>query len=63
MKILKRPICWARGHSWRLLRANRLANLHLAHLFEYAGCDADCERCGYEWRDFEFFNRYPWLES
>lgn len=61
MKILARPICWVSWHNFRVIRVNDLANAHMGHLHYLAGCDADCERCGKEWRDFENFNRYPWV--
>jgi hypothetical protein len=55
------PWCWPREHRWNVTRCVRAANWHLAHLHPLAGCDADCARCGAEWRDFDSFARRPWL--
>lgn len=41
------------GHVWRVLRENRDCNLALAFEHPMAACDADCEHCGEQWRDFE----------
>lgn len=34
-------------------RINDRKQLNLCHLHPLAGMDADCTRCGKEWRDFE----------
>ena len=52
-------ICWLialltlgwRGHRWRLVRVNYRKACALIHLHSLAGVDADCARCGAEWRD------------
>ena len=60
---LARLICWIRpsGHNWRITRCVTSANLWLMHLHFLAGCDATCQRCGEEWRDFDAMNRPPWV--
>lgn len=63
MMWLLRPWCWWAGHRWTVLRSIPMANTHLAHLHPLAACDADCLRCGYEWRDAANFNRRPWLDG
>ena len=59
---LRRPICWFRGHKWRVTRAHDSVTFHLGHLHPLAGCDADCDRCGARWRDFAYFDRWPWVD-
>ena len=52
---MKRLWCWVVGHRWRTLRTNWTKALWLAHCHSMAGDDADCGRCGAEWRDFYGF--------
>ena len=59
--LIDRIGCIWNGHNWTVTRVVRAANWHLAHLHPLAGCDADCVRCGAEWRDFERFACRPWL--
>ena len=56
-----RLLCWLitlltlgfRGHRWRMVRINPGKHMWLMHLHTMAGLDADCARCGLEWRDAE----------
>jgi hypothetical protein len=56
-----RPICWAKGHDWKILRNAGGGDLKLIH--HLAGCDADCSVCGKTWRDYESVDRQlkEWL--
>jgi len=40
-----------RGHRWRMVRINPAKHVSIMHLHTMAGLDADCVRCGAEWRD------------
>jgi len=44
-------ICFIFGHQWCTLRVNHPKAAARAHLHSFAGCDADCLRCGEKWRD------------
>lgn len=50
--LIAKATCWLLGHRWVYLRA---AGCHVAlmHLSTLAAADADCERCGRQWRDYE----------
>lgn len=52
MRLLLRIRCLVIGHVWRVLRVNVSKHLGMVHLHTRAGMDADCVRCGAEWRDF-----------
>ncbi len=52
MRQLLRVFCWLIGHDYRVLRQWSPCNNALIHLHLYAACDADCARCGAEWRDY-----------
>lgn len=56
---MRRLFCILLGHRWRRLRTNVTKAIGLAHLSSMAGDDADCERCGAEWRDFYGFGITP----
>lgn len=62
-RFLLRPLCWILGHKWMDLRRVRLANDYMYHLNPKIAMDCDCIRCGYQWRDYDNFNRYPWLDG
>lgn len=48
---MRRVLCWLRGHKWRVVRTNERKHINLIHLHTMAGMDADCLRCGEQWRD------------
>lgn len=56
---MKRLVCFFRGHRWKRIRTNATKAICLAHLSPIAGDDCDCERCGYQWRDFYGFGITP----
>ncbi len=43
--------CWLAGHRWKAIRVNWDRHVSLMHLCTVAGIDADCKRCGMQWRD------------
>jgi hypothetical protein len=51
--VVKRLLCWLRGHRWHVLGINRRKNANLIHLHTMAGCYARCERCGRVWDDVD----------
>lgn len=61
MRLLQRLRCFFSGHRYRVIAEVRSANAWLGHLHYLAGCDADCERCGHQWRDADNFRRWPWI--
>lgn len=48
---MKRIICWLRGHDWKVIGGDLDRNAMMLHLHPLARLDADCRRCGAEWRD------------
>lgn len=48
---MKKSLCKVFGHRWRLLSVNVSKVYNLRHLHPLAGADADCLRCGEQWRD------------
>lgn len=49
--LLQRVACCLAGHRWRITANNMTRFAALGHLHSMAGQDADCERCGEQWRD------------
>jgi hypothetical protein len=43
--------CLLSGHIWAVLRHNERKTATRGHLHTLAGVDADCKRCGKQWRD------------
>lgn len=52
-------ICKIFGHKWIVLRDARAK--YFKYFNENAGCDADCSRCGEEWRDYDDYKSNEWI--
>lgn len=59
MRWLMRIGCFFAGHRWLTKRTNISKHLGLLHLHSRAGQDADCTKCGAQWRDFYGFGITP----
>ncbi len=49
---MKRVLCWFGWHDWKMLRGIYDCPVHWS-ISWFIGVDADCQRCGKQWRDFE----------
>lgn len=50
---MRRILCWFVGHDWYITRMCAAKAIARVHVHTLAGCDADCARCGEEWRDID----------
>lgn len=57
MGVVRALVCRLVGHRWHWLRVGQPCASNLVHLHLAAACDADCLRCGKQWRDFAFHER------